>query len=245
MNNFLEILQNHRSIRRYKNIPVEKNTLTQIIKSAQCSSTSSHFQAYTIINVIDSDKRLAISQAAGGQRWIVEAPVFLVFCADLYRAKKHWINKQDRVFSNNEMFIVATVDATLAAQQAFIAAESLGLGGVFVGGIRNDLQKICDVLQLPELVYPVFGVCLGYPDDNPELKPRLPMDIIFKTDSYNDESDNKLIAQYNKEVEQYYIKRTGGEQKESWSERCSRLMMEKTRDGLGQVIQKQGFNKSL
>lgn len=242
MNSTIEFLTGHRSIRKYKDTPVSEQVLGQIINAAQWSSTSSHFQAYTIINVKDKSKRAIIAQATGGQRWVTEAPVFLVFCADLHRAQKYWVNKEDRVFSNNEFFIISTVDAALAAQQAFIAAESLGLGGVYIGGIRNDLQVVSEALNLPELVYPVFGMCLGYPDDNPGLKPRLPMQAVYKVDSYTESNDAALVADYNAQIKEYYLERTGGATDESWSERCGRLMMEKTRDNLGLFLKAKGFN---
>lgn len=242
MNQTIECLTAHRSIRKYKDLPVSEQVIEQIISAAQWSSTSSHFQAYTIINVQDKTKREIIAQAAGGQKWVMQAPLFLVFCADLHRAKKYWLNKQDRVFSNNEFFIIATVDATLAAQQAFVAAESLGLGGVYVGGIRNNLQMVSEALNLPNLVYPVFGICLGYPDDNPGPKPRLPMQAVYKVDSYDESGDAELIAVYNQQIKEYYLERTGGTTDESWSERCGRLMMEKTRDNLGLFLKEKGFN---
>lgn len=242
MNQTIEFLTQHRSIRKYKDIPVSEQVIAQIVNAAQWSSTSSHFQAYTIINVRDKAKRETIAQAAGGQPWVVQAPLFLVFCADLHRAQKYWLNKQERVFSNNEFFIISTVDAALAAQQAFIAAESMGLGGVYIGGIRNNLPMVSEALGLPNLVYPVFGMCLGYPDDNPGLKPRLPMQAVYKIDSYDESGDDEIIAAYNQQIKEYYLARTGGSTDESWSERCGRLMMEKTRDNLGLFLKEKGFN---
>lgn len=242
MNKTIETLTSHRSIRKYKDAPVSEEIIEQIVNAAQWSSTSSHFQAYTIINVKDPAKREAIAQAAGGQKWVINAPLFLVFCADLHRAQKYWLNKEDRVFSNNEFFIISTVDATLAAQQAFIAAESLGLGGVYIGGIRNDLPAVSIALNLPDLVYPVFGMCLGYPDDNPGLKPRLPLQAVYKVDSYDESGEDEIIAAYNQQIKEYYLERTGGTTDENWSERCGRLMMEKTRDNLGLFLKEKGFN---
>lgn len=242
MNQTIEMLTDHRSIRKYKDIPVSEQIVQQIVSAAQWSSTSSHFQAYTIINVKDPVRRAQIAEATGGQKWVVNAPLFLVFCADLHRAQKYWVNKQDRVFSNNEFFIIATVDATLAAQQAFIAAKSLGLGGVYIGGIRNNLETVSEALNLPNLVYPVFGMCLGYPDDDPGAKPRMPLQAIYKVDTYDETDEEPIVAAYNQHVKEYYLERTGGTTDETWSERCGRLMMEKTRDNLGLFLKSKGFN---
>ena len=178
---------------------------------------------------------------AGGQKWVVEAPLFLVFCADLHRSRKSWKNIDPRVFSNTEMFITATVDAALAAQKAFIAAQSFGLGGVFIGGIRNDLRKISELLNLPELVYPLFGMCLGYPGENPGPKPRLPREVIYKAEEYDDSKDDALIKSYDEEISSYYFARTGGKVRDTWTERCGKMMMAKTRDDVGGFITEKGF----
>jgi nitroreductase len=237
------MLASHQSIRKFKKTPVPEETLREIIKSAQWSSTSSHFQAYTIIHVKNPQKRAAIAEIAGGQKWVVNCPVFLVFCADMHRAEKYWTGKDNQILSNNEMFLVATVDAALAGQQAYIAAASLGLGGVYIGGIRNDLEAMGKVLDLPHLVYPVFGMCLGYPDDNPGQKPRLPFDVIYKVDQYDEAGDDRRIADYNREIAEYYRNRTQGKSQDTWNERCGRLMMEKPRANLGGYIRDKGFNQ--
>ena len=242
MNETINVLASHQSIRKYKNIPVKEETLKEIIKVAQWSSTSSHFQAYTIINVKDQKKRADIAEIAGGQKWVVDCPVFLVFCADLNRAAKYWKGKDSQLLSSNEMFLVATVDATLAGQQAYIAAASLGLGGVYIGGIRNDIDAMGKVLNLPYSVYPVFGMCLGYPDDNPGQKPRLPFEVVYKVDQYEEEGDEKRIADYDQGISNYYHQRTDGKSQDTWSERCGRLMMEKPRENLGGFIRDKGFN---
>ena len=243
MNEIIKMLASHQSIRKYKNIPIQEETIKEIITAAQWSSSSSHFQAYTIINVKDPQKRAAIAEIAGGQQWVVDCPVFLVFCADLHRAQKYWKRKDDQIFSNNEMFLIATVDAALAGQQAYIAAASLGLGGVYVGGIRNDLDAMGKVLNLPHLVYPVFGMCLGYPDDNPGQKPRLPLEAIYKIDQYDEEGNDGRIADYDREIAEYYRQRTKGKNQDTWSERCGRMMMEKPRENLGGCIRDKGFNQ--
>ena len=242
MNETINILASHQSIRKYKNTPVNEETVQEIIKVAQWSSTSSHFQAYTIINVKDPKKRADIAEIAGGQKWVVNCPVFLVFCADLNRAEKYWKGKDSQLFSSNEMFLVATVDAALVGQQAYIAAASLGLGGVYVGGIRNDIEAMGKVLNLPHLVYPVFGMCLGYPDDNPGQKPRLPLEVVYKVDQYDEEGDNNRVADYDRDIAEYYHHRTNGQSQDTWSERCGRLMMDKTRENLGGFIRDKGFN---
>ncbi len=241
MNETIRLLKAHRSVRKYDGRAVEDEKVEAIIEAAQWSATSSHYQAYSIIQVSDPDKRRLIAGVAGGQQWIVECPLFLVYCANLKRSKTFWEGLDPEVLGNTEMFIMATVDAALAAQKAFIAAQSLGLGGVFIGGIRNDLKTISSILDLPELVYPVFGMCLGYPAENNLQKPRLPKDVIHKQDGYSEEGDKALIADYNNLIRCYYSERTGGKEQFNWSEHCGSAMMSKTRDEVGEFIREKGF----
>ena len=241
MNETIDLLMSHMSIRKFKAQNVEEEKVRTIIEAAQWSATSSHFQAYSIINVKDQNKRQIIADAAGGQKWVVECPLFLVFCADLNRSKKSWQGIDVKTLENTDMFLVATVDAALAAQKAFIAAQSLGLGGVYIGGIRNDLNKVSEILQLPELVYAVFGMCLGYPNQNPGEKPRLPLEVVYKVDSYDDSMDKERIDAYDEVIRQYYKERSGGKIQDTWTERCGKYMMEKPREYLGEFLKSKGF----
>lgn len=243
MNQTVELLLNHMSIRKYKDKPVDRETVNTIVKCAQMAPTSSHFQAYTIIEVRDRAKRYFLAETAGGQKWVIEAPLVLLFCADLHRGRKYYEGTDPEVFSNTECYTVAVVDAALAAQKALIAAQSMGMGGVVVGGIRNDIEGVAKEFKLPELVAPLFVLCLGYPDEVPGLKPRLPQEEVHKTDFYDESRQNELIEQYNQEVKDYYVKRTGGKITDRWTERCGRMLMAKTRDEVGYFLRKVGFLK--
>ncbi len=160
----------------------------------------------------------------------------IVQSANLKRSKDCWEEIDPSILSNTEMFITATVDTALAAQKAFVAAQSLGLGGVYIGGIRNDLKTICELLNIPELVYPVFGMCLGYPAEQPDQKPRLPKEVIFKKDFYTEEGDGEMLETYNRKMRDYYNERTGGKKKDTWSKHCGSSMMAKTREYLGNFL---------
>ncbi|WP_174732398.1 nitroreductase family protein [Mesobacillus harenae] len=106
-----------------------------------------------------------LSELCGSQRHVKECPVFLVFCADLNRIKiSHELEEKPNHLDTVEPFIVATVDASIYGQNVLLASELLGLGGVFIGGIRNQPEKVSQLLKIPEYVYPVFGMCIGYPD---------------------------------------------------------------------------------
>ncbi|MGH4121879.1 MAG: oxygen-insensitive NADPH nitroreductase [Clostridium sp.] len=242
MNETINLLKAHKSIRKYKDQPVEAEKIKVIIECAQSAPTSSFIQAYTIISVKDKSKRKEIAHLAGDQSYVEECPLFLVFCADLNRTKTSCeINHKTMSEGYTETFIVATVDATLAAQNALIAAQSLGLGGVYIGGIRNNPSEICKLLNLPSGVYPVFGMCLGYPDDAPDIKTRLPLEVIFKTDEYNIDGDAKRIAEYDAQVSAYYEKRTKGKRSDTWTNQVSDLMDKPQRPHMKDFLEGQGF----
>ena len=241
MNETVKILLNHMSIRKYLDKPVDKDTVDMIIKCAQMAPTSSHFQAYTIIEVQDPGKREFLYEVSGGQRWVKEAPLVLLFCADLYRGRKYYEETDKEVFSNTESYTVAVIDASLAMQKAFVAAQSLGLGGVVVGGIRNDVAALSHQFKLPDMVAPLYLLCLGYPDETPGLKPRLPQEEIHKIDCYDDGRQSQNIEIYNETVKKYYIDRTDGKTQDRWTEHCGKLLMAKTRDDVGVKFRKRGL----
>lgn len=243
MNETINLLKSHRSIRKFKNQSVEDKKVKEIIECAQSASTSNNIQAYSIIRVNDKEKRKSIAELAGNQKYVEECPLFLVFCADLNRHKIA-CEMNDRIMEEGytEGFILATVDATLAAQNALIAAESLGLGGVYIGGIRNNPSEVSNILSLSSNVYPVFGMCLGYPDDNPDKKQRLPLDVIFKVDEYTTQGDVDSIKKYDEDVRNYYIKRTDGKRNDTWTTQIANLMSKPQRPHMKEFLKKQGFD---
>lgn len=241
MNETIKILLNHMSIRKYQEKPVDREIVDTIIKCAQMAPTSSHFQAYTMIEIQDQEKKNFLSEIAGGQKWVAEAPLVLLFCADLNRGVKYYENTDKAVFGNTECYTVAVIDASLAMQKAFVAAQSLGLGGVVVGGIRNDVEALSRKFKLPDMVAPLYLLCLGYPDEVPGLKPRLPQEEIHKIDYYDDSKQKQFIDQYNETVKEYYINRTNGKTQDRWTAHCGKFLMAKTRDEVGIFFRKIGL----
>lgn len=161
MNATIDLLNAHRSIRAFTDQPIETSDLHTLIQAGQAAATSSFIQACTVINVTDAEKRQALAQFAGNQAYVAAAPVFLVFCADM---KRHQLACQmhDAPMQSGftEQFITATTDCALFAQNVIVAAESLEMGGVYIGGLRNNIAAVSELLELPELVYPVFGMCI-------------------------------------------------------------------------------------
>lgn len=235
---------NHRSIRKFADRPVSEETLRTIIAAAQMASSSSHVQAYSVIHVTDREKRKRLAEWAGNQTYVENSPVFLVWCADLYRLRYAYSRLSDPEKAHirtTENLIVATVDTALAAQNAAVAAESLGLGIVYIGGIRNNSEAVTDLLALPEYVYPVFGMCLGYPDQQPVTRPRLPQDAILHRDRYSPDSYAESLEQYDRIYREYLQKRTRGKISRSWSEELVNKLSRPVRIHMKNHLEKQGF----
>ena len=242
MNTTIETMRSHRSIRKFKDKAISDEILEIILTSAQCAATSNFVQAYTIIRVDDQHNRQAIAKICGTQPWIIDAPVFLVFLADLNRleaaCRKHGRKMADGYM---EQFIVATVDTALVGQNTLLAAESMGLGGVFIGAIRNNPKKICDMLKLPENTYPVFGMCLGYPDDQPPVKPRLPLEGIFMKETYQADGGDAVLEAYDETTRRYYLSRDSNLKDETWSCQMAGFMSQVIRPHIKAFIESKGF----
>ncbi len=242
MNRVIDLLKDHRSIRKFKKRAVSKDQEQAIIESACHAATSNYVQAYTIIKVTDPSVRHRIAVLAGPQTWVEACPLFLVFCADLSRAEAACSRHRKKMEKGYvEQFIIATVDVALAAQNAMIAAESFGLGGVYIGGIRNDPDKVCRLLHIPENVYPIFGMCIGYPDEAPEKKPRLPLDVVYKKDRFDASADESLITSYDKICNAYYKRRNQNDRDETWTRQIAGMMEKPLRPHMKAFINKQGF----
>jgi len=186
--------------------------------------------------------RHRLVELAGNQAYIASAARFVVFCADMNRHKIACGMHDAKMLSGyTEQFITATVDCALFAQNVITAAQSLGIEGVYIGGIRNSIQAVTELLELPHLVYPVFGMCLGYPAQNPEVKPRLPLSVILKKDRYSDDNDTNAISEYDSQVREYYKTRTGGNKDSTWSEQISEMLVKEARPHIKDYLKSRGY----
>ena len=239
-NPVIELLNRHRSVRKYRSEPVADEMVEAIIEAAGRAATSNFIQAYSVIRVRNTAIRKQIARLAGPQEWVETSPVFMVFCADLNRAKNACILEDTRMDAGyTEQFIIATVDVSLMAQNAMIAAESLGLGGVYIGGVRNDPQTVCDLLKIPDHVYPVFGLCLGFPLREQEQKPRMPVSMILKEEIYHE--DEPDLSAYNRTCEGYYRHRSRGARQDTWTGQISRMMDRPSRPHMREFLNRKGF----
>lgn len=170
----IELICGHRSIRHFTDEPISEAQREAIINSARATSSSSFLQCSSIIRITDKALRDELVTLTGGQKHVAQAAEFWVFCADFNR---HLQICPDAQLGLAEQLLLGVVDTAMMAQNALTAAESLGLGGVYIGGLRNNIEAVTELLKLPQHVLPLFGLCLGWPADNPDLKPRLPASI--------------------------------------------------------------------
>lgn len=243
-NEVLSLLGRHVSVRKFRPDPVSEEQLAAIIQAAQMASTSSNVQAYSVIAVTDPALKSELAALAGNQAYVAECPVFLVWCADLYRlreAAKPHLGGAATYEDSAENFIIATVDTALAAQNAAVAAESLGLGIVYIGGLRNKIADVAERIGLPELVYPLFGMCLGYPDQAPALRPRLPLPAVLHRDRYDAEETVRQVKAYDATMSEYLRKRTGGAKDTPWSAIMADRLAEPIRLHMKDFLQGKGF----
>lgn len=241
-NAVLDLIGAHRSIRKFSEAPVSDEMVADIVRSGLAAATSSNLQGTTVIRVREPETRAAIAALAGGQPYVESAAAFMVWCADLHRsAIACEIGGGELSAGMTEHFIIATVDCALAAQNAVVAAESLGLGICYIGGIRNDPQQVADLLDLPDQVFPVFGLCLGWPDQDPTLKPRLPLSVTLKEERYDTSGDREGIAAYDEELREYYRSRTGGKKDTAWTTDMAGLLGKESRPHMRDFLARRGF----
>jgi nitroreductase len=207
-NETLELQVAHRSVRRFlPEEPVGDEQLTAIITAAQSASTSSNMQAWSVIAIRDPEHKARVAALAKNQPFINQAPLFLVWVADLGRARRLAERAGQPLDGADylESTLVAFIDTALAAQNAVIAAESLGLGAVYVGAVRNHPEEMAAELGLPPHAVATFGLALGTPDPTEEagIKPRLPQSAVLHHEQYDAASADAEIPLYDERLSTY------------------------------------------
>lgn len=214
MNDTVRLLQAHRSERSYKSDPIPCEILDDIIESAHRAPTSMNSQRVSIVVVKDAVRRQRISEIAGGQAWIAEAPVFLALIADLNKTRIG-VEKSGAIQQNQhsvESIYSSVTDVGIALATIMIAARSYGLGIVPIGGIRRNPEAMIELLGLPAYTFPVVGVAIGYVNQPAPQKPRLPIASFRHVEHYHAESLRPAIDAYDVSLEEYWkqIGRTDG-----------------------------------
>lgn len=241
----IKLIESHRSIRKFLDRPIEQDILESILYTARWAPTSHNMQAYSVVIVKNPETKLELSELCGNQRYVSECPVFLVVCADFYKlhvaADMHG---ESLAAAELENVLVASVDAALVAQNLLLSSRAYGLGGVMIGGIRNNAQEVGRLLELPEYVFPVMGMCLGYPDleQEPWQKPRMPVKAVFHEETYHTEAIPDALREYDEIMSDYYTRRTKGARTSGWTEQLAAYISKPRRKELTDFIKKQGFD---
>ncbi|MDH7478099.1 MAG: nitroreductase family protein [Candidatus Bathyarchaeota archaeon] len=191
----LNIFFNRRSIRKFSSKPVPEETVQRIVETGQRAPSACNLQTYSIIWVKDPEIKEKILDVCWASKQIRNVPVVFVICADFRRLRRtldylgadHCLKKD----GGYAIKLMSFIDASLVAENMTLAAECLGLGSLYLGGALAN-REVISILKLPEGVLPLTLLCVGYPDEQPPTRPRLPLSTILHVNGYRDPSDEEI-----------------------------------------------------
>ena len=246
MNDTIKTQLNHRTIREFKEKEVPKELLNNFIDVIQRTASSTGMQTSSIIRVTDDEIKEKISEVCG-QEYVARMPELFIFIVDAFRNNKiaeQISNKKYDSSHDMDRFFQGFTDSILAAQNLTNAIESEGLGAVYLGSILNDPEKIIEILNLPQLTFPVLGVGFGYPNQEPQLKPRMDMKLrLFENEYKTFEDYSEEIKAYDVIMQTYYDLRDANRKVDSFSKQViGRLEnASEKRANIMNIVKKQGF----
>ncbi len=247
-NTVLPVLLAHKSVRRFKADALPPGTLEMLGAAAQSAASSSNLQTWSVVAISDPARKDAAAKLSGDQDFIRQAPLFLVFCADLSRlwAVSEREGMPGAALDYTEMFVTAAIDASLAGQNAAVAAEGMGLGICYVGGARNHPQELAALLHLPPRVVALFGLSVGWPvdGDTTEIKPRLPQSGVIFRETYSADARDGAVTKYNQTMRDFYMRQkmdVPGDWSEHSAKRVAGPEALSGRDVLRQILEERGF----
>ena len=248
----VQALLNRRVIRKYKTNPISEQTMALLLSAAQSAPTKSNLQQYSIVIIRDPEVRNAVSELVPSMPWVRNAPVIAIFLGDVRRIRR-LAEIRGHTYQNNnaDTFMNATVDAALAMQCFITASDYLGLGTCPISYVRNRIDDLAEILDLPDGVFPISGLCIGYPDDAGYVSMRLPQKVVVHQDLYNDddlETDVKDYDDRNHErfaltpTKQRHTDKYGVLEKCTWSENVARQLSLPERAGFADYLKRKGIN---
>lgn len=238
----IELLKSHASVRDYKDVPLSREDVAELVNAGQHAASSNFVQAYSVIHVTDAQKRQQLAELAKNPRQILSAGAVLVFCADFCRLDKAAeIHGKQIDYSHAESTLVATVDVALFAQNVAVAAESKGYGICYIGGVRNAPLEISELFSLPEGVAPMFAMSIGVPDEANEVKPRLPVEAIIHENGYDASKYDDILPTYDETMSAYYRSRGTNQKDTVWSEQMADFLAQPRRTYMKEFLSKRGF----
>lgn len=239
----------HRTIRFFDRRPVEEELIKKLFAIMNRTATSTGLQSYSVIRITDSELKKKVAKIAT-QSYIADAPELLIFLVDTYRLKEIAEAKgaSGENYRKMDIFFQGVADSYLAAQNLTNAIESYGLGANYLGAILNDPPSLIELLDLPELTFPIIGLSFGYPNDNPQLKPRMELDLKIGKNTYPYSSNIlKDLKAYDAEMTHYYDTREKNRRSDSYTDQVVRKMSKNNekRSKILRYIQQQGFDLNL
>lgn len=247
LNGVIGRLLDHRSVRAFLPDALPAGTLETLVAAAQSASTSSNLQLWGVVAVEEPGHKAELAKLAGDQQFIREAPLFLVWLADFARLRLLARQQGDAVEGADyiEALILGVVDAALAAQNAVVALESLGLGSTYVGAVRNAPEAVAASLELPPHIFPVFGLAVGHPDPArpASVKPRLPQSAVLHREVYSDAAQAPASEAYDTILAAFW--RSQSQEHPPWSRHSVARMRSaqslRGRDRLREILVRLGF----
>lgn len=240
----LEKFLNHRSVRHFANRPISESMMVGLVAAAQSAATSSNLQLWSVVSVQDPDRRAKIAELCGNQEHVKTCGLFFAFLADVHRIQSaaKAVGEAAEGLDYTEFFTMAVIDAALAAERMVCAAESLGLGICYIGGLRNNPQGVKELLGFPEGVFGVFGLCIGWPEEpsTAEIKPRLAQEAVWFKEQYEVDPS---VAEYDERMKDFYVSQKM-KAEATWSMRSGRRVGTTQltgREVLLKWLQAQGF----
>lgn len=238
-----DLLRAHASVRKYKDYQLSREEVAELIETAQHAASSHFVQAYSVIWVSDEEKKEELGRLSKNATQFATAGAALLMCADFNRLQAAGkIQEKEITIDTVENVIVGTVDVALFSQNLVIAAEEKGYGICYIGGVRNALDEISALFNLPEAVFPLFAVTLGVPDQQNEVKPRLPVEAILHENDYNSDKYEELLREYDETMKQYYLSRGSNQKVSTWTSQMADFLESPRRPHLRDFLASKGFN---
>ena len=248
----LKSILSRASVRKFSKKPVTKEILTLLLASAQSAPSKSNLQQYSILVIQDTSIKTEISDLIGNTKWELTAPVFLLFLADIRRNIKISNDRGYKHKNNNvDTFMNGVIDAALSMQSMIISSEAMGLGVCPISMIRNIIQEIKFICNLPKGVFTIAGLAVGWPDEKAPVSLRLPQDIVTHFDTYKEDNFDQKINEYDERVfkiapilkeKQRHVDLYGVAQKGTWSENISIQLSVPERENFKKWLKGHGIN---
>ena len=238
-----ELLRKHSSVRKYKDYTLTKEEVSELVETAQHAASSHFVQAYSVIWVNDEQKKEELGRLSQNPKQFETAGAALLLCADFHRLQVAGKLQQTEIeIDTTENVLVGAVDVALFAQNLVIAAEAKGFGICYIGGVRNEPTAISDLFDLPTGVFPLFAITLGIPDQQNEVKPRLPVAAILHENNYNSVKYEELLPEYDRTMEDYYTSRGSNQKTANWTKSMADYLEKPRRTHMADFLASKGFH---